>query len=122
MEGLDTSNPQIKAQMKNVPTVSLTLKANKTYTSTQTGGMGTVTSEGTWVQSGSKVTLTPTKRDGKAVSGEGAKPRAYTLSADGKSMTLDLTSQVRSASANQKDPNAKATMAKMKVRVVLKKA
>ncbi len=108
---------QVKAQGA-MPTVALEFKSDKTYKATQTGGPDKAThvSEGTWAVSGSSVTLTPKKRDGKAISGEMAKPKVYTLSKDGKSMTY-----VQSAMARAPKDGKQAPAMDVKVRVTLTK-
>ena len=104
------------------PSISIELKADKTYKASQTGGPGgkAMVSEGKWTATGSTVTLTPTKRDGKAVSGEAAKPKVYSLSKDGKTMTMDISNMVK---AQVKDDKGKvaAMPANLKLKVVLHK-
>lgn len=75
------------AQMK----INLSLKANKTFTITMSGGPMPKASnaEGTWTQSGNKVTMKTTKQDGKSVSGQQGETQNLTLSGDGKTLTLD---------------------------------
>ncbi len=70
--------------------ITLTLNANKTYSASFTGGPGgaSKTSTGKWVQSGNTVTITPVKEDGKAVTGNQAKPQKLTVSSDGKTLTM----------------------------------
>lgn len=73
--------------------VALELKSNNTYLLTATnipGQQKSATSEGTWKQTGNNVVITAKKEDGKAVSGEKAKPQTMVLSKDGKTMTLTL--------------------------------
>ncbi|HRF58520.1 MAG TPA: copper resistance protein NlpE N-terminal domain-containing protein [Fimbriimonadaceae bacterium] len=73
--------------------VALELKANNTYVLKATNIPGpnkSATSEGTWKQTGSNIVITAKKEDGKAVSGDKAKPQTMVLSKDGKSMTLNL--------------------------------
>lgn len=108
---------QANGGAKLLPTVDLEFMANKTYKSKQHGGKDNVehTSEGTWSQSGTKVVLTPKKRDGKAVTGEAGKPKTYTLSKDGSTLVLDLTPQVKPGA---KTPDGKP-MPKIIVKVVL---
>lgn len=110
---------QIKAQGGKMPTVSIELKANKTYLATQTGGGDGKphTSEGTWSLSGNKVIMTPKKRDGKAATGEMGKPRTYELSKDGKTLSTDLSAQVKSAA----DKSGQKQVPKMTVKIILKK-
>lgn len=106
---------------QNLPTVTLEFKADKTYTATQTGGpdKSTHKSSGTWSQSGNKVSVTPKTRDGKAVTGEQAKPKVYTLSKDGSTMSMDMSAQIRQAAQSASNKQA---MPKMTVKIVLKKS
>lgn len=121
-------NPEIKAKVKaqggmQGPTITIDLKSDKTYKADQTGMPGgkAMASEGKWSVSGSTVTLTPTKRDGKAVSGEAAKPKVYTLSKDGKTLTMDISGMVR-AQVKGNDKAKAAMPADLKLKVVLHKA
>lgn len=73
--------------------VALELKSNNTFVlkaSNIPGPNKTATSEGTWKQTGSNIVITAKKEDGKAVTGEKAKPQTMILSKDGKTMTLSL--------------------------------
>ncbi|MCW5935992.1 MAG: hypothetical protein KIT11_01630 [Fimbriimonadaceae bacterium] len=111
---------EMKAQMKQAPPMpSLKLVFDKAGTYVATQKMPNENTEhkteGTWRASGNKVVLTPKKRDGKAVSGEGAKERTYILAKDGKTMTMDLTSQMAKNAGGQAPKG-------MKVTVILKKA
>lgn len=86
-----------------MPKLTLEIKSDKTYKGTQTNNQDNKdhTSEGTWTLNGSTLTLTPKMRDGKPASGDGAKPRVYKLSSDGKTMTMDLTAQVKMSAKGQ---------------------
>jgi NACalpha-BTF3-like transcription factor len=77
------------AQVKKMR-VTLKLNSNKTFTvkSPAAFGQPAHAAEGTWKQSGQKLTLTTTKEDGKKPSAESAKPQDLTISKDGKSLTL----------------------------------
>lgn len=106
-----------KAKMGNqtpkMPTLELELKADKTYKGVQSVDSQTNTAEGTWVLEGNQLKLTPKKRNGKPATGEGAKTRVYQLSKDGKTLTLDLSAQFRSAvqsSGAKEVPQVKAKM------------
>lgn len=72
--------------------LALTMKANKTFVIKVSHGAmgkqpaGSETSEGTWKQSGNTITLTNTKDNGKE--SKNKTPINFTLSKDGKSMTL----------------------------------
>lgn len=104
-----------------MPSLTLELKADKTYKGTQGNspdGKEHV-AEGKWSLSGNTLTLTPTKRDGKAATGEGAKPRIYTLSKDGKTLTLDLSGVVQSAAKSQAGGKE---IGKVTAKMVLRKA
>lgn len=72
--------------------LTLVFRANKTYSSTVKNGPDGKdhTAEGTWVQSGNTITLTPLKRDGKAATGDGAKKQVIGISADGKKLRRNL--------------------------------
>ena len=108
------------ANMK-LPSLTLELKGDKTYKGVQGNspdGKEHV-AEGKWSLSGNTLTLTPTKRDGKAASGEGAKPRIYTLSKDGKTLTMDLSGAVQSAAKAQAGGKE---IGKFNAKMVLKKA
>ncbi len=108
-------SPEVQKQMKGqqippMPKLTLAMRPNGTYTVTQVvPAMGqsparTMKSDGTWSQKGRTVTMTTKTRDGKPVTGEEAKPRAFTLSGDGRTMTIDLSREVSKAS-----PEAKGT-------------
>jgi lipopolysaccharide export system protein LptA len=85
------------AGQDNLPSVVLEFKADKTYSAVQSGGPDPKphTAEGTWSQDGNKVTVSPKKRDGRAVTGEAAKSKYYIVSKDGSTMTLDLSAQMK---------------------------
>jgi hypothetical protein len=115
---------EMKSQMppaSQLPKLEITLKGDGTYNGTTTQpssqGKATTKTEGAWKLQGQNLTLTPKKRDGKPATGEGAKPRVYKLSQDGKTLTLDLTNEMRQSpqAKNQKGMD-KATM-----KVVLKR-
>ena len=79
-------SPQIQAKMGDWikktlrETVTLTLKANHTFVITSADGTKTKTVNGTWVQSGAKVSLLAT------MNGKPARtPIVFTVSKDGKS-------------------------------------
>ncbi|MBS1723829.1 MAG: hypothetical protein JSS66_12855 [Armatimonadetes bacterium] len=119
IEADKATKAKIDAQTKGkVPTVVLELNKDKTFKSTQKGaGDGKVhTVEGTWSQSGNTVAIKPKKRDGQPATGQGAATRSYVLSKDGKTLTLDLTSQVQAQA-----PKGGGVPPSVKVRVVLKK-
>lgn len=101
----------------SLPSVVIEFKANKTYTAMQTGGPDPKphSSEGVWSQTGSKITVTPKKRDGRDVTGEMAKPKYYVVSKDGSTLSLDLTSQMKQPT---KTADGKP-MPKVTVKVVL---
>ena len=105
----------MKMQGASLPTLNLELKADKTYAGSQTGGPGNtkINTEGTWKLNGNTLTLNPTKRDGKPTTGEGAKPRIYTLSKDGKSLTIDLTARMKAAVQASGQTKAPALKAKL---------
>jgi len=90
---------QMKGMVPKLPGLTLELRSNKSYRGVQAGGQDGKehTSEGTWSFEGSTLKLVPVKRDGKAATGEGVKPRNYTLSKDGKTLTLDLSAQFKAA-------------------------
>ena len=78
--------------------IAMVVKGNKSFTITAPPMpmMGDKTgnkAEGTWKQSGTKVTFTTTKDNGKAPVGENAKPKDATLSADGKTLTFAVATQ-----------------------------
>ena len=102
------------------PGLTLELRSDKTYKGTQSGNPDGKdrTSEGKWKLEGNTLTLSPLKRDGKPATGDGAKPRTYVLSKDGKTLTMDLTSQVR---ASAKNAAGKAEIPKFKAKMVLKR-
>jgi hypothetical protein len=67
--------------------LEVTFNANHTYKGHSTDPTGKpVDSDGTWVQKGSQVTLTPQKHNGKPVTGVEARPKVYTQSKDGKTL------------------------------------
>lgn len=105
------------SQTPKLPTLELELKADKTYKGVQSMDGRTNTTEGTWSLEGNQVKLMPKKRDGKAATGEGAKPRIYTLSKDGKALTLDLSAQIRSAAQS----NGAKQIPKFNAKMVLRK-
>jgi hypothetical protein len=76
MEGSSKAMDAARAQAGNMK-VALVLRADKTFSATQTGPTGKHTSEGVWSLSGKKLTLTARKRDGKAVQGPGVPRRAW---------------------------------------------
>lgn len=121
------ASSEVKAKIKSQggmqsPTITIEFKSDKSYRANQSGMPGgkAMVSEGKWSASGSTVTLTPTKRDGKAVSGEAAKPKVYTLSKDGKTMTMDISGMVR-AQVKGNDKAKAAMPVDMKLKVVLHK-
>ena len=71
-------------------TINLTMKKDNTYTLTTSGGppqaKGNQDDKGTWKQSGKTVTVKSTKKGNKGPD----KPQSMTLSADGKTMTMNL--------------------------------
>jgi hypothetical protein len=90
----DDNGKKMIAQAKDMiskMSITLNLNANKTYEVVAAGLPGaekTQTSEGTWKQSGTSLTLTATKENGKKPTGNNAKPQTLTVSADGKKMTM----------------------------------
>lgn len=71
--------------------ITLTIKANKTYTASVSGAPGAPSTDtGTWKQSGNSVTMTGSKP------GPSGKPdsQTMTLSKDGKTMTLSMPAQM----------------------------
>jgi hypothetical protein len=71
--------------------LDLTLKADQTYAGVTTGAPdGDVRTEGKWSVQGTTLTLTPIKRDGKAVSGQGAQPRKWTIAKDGRTISMPM--------------------------------
>ncbi|MCW5939290.1 MAG: hypothetical protein KF884_02830 [Fimbriimonadaceae bacterium] len=105
-----------------LPKLDMTLKGDGTYSATMTQptqqGSTKTKVEGTWKLQGQDLTITPKTRDGKPATGEAAKPRIYKLSPDGKTLTLDLTADMRRAAQNSKEKGAD----KVTMKVVLKKA
>ena len=119
MEITDPSGKNQPIPEGQSPQLVVNLKADKTYTSTQKGGGGgDAAASGTWSSAGNKVTLLPKKRDGKAASGDGAAPRNYTVSQDGKSMSMDVTAILGKSFS----PEQKAQMKGLKFSIVLKKS
>ncbi len=91
---------KIKEQAAQMPTVVLQVKADHTYVSHSKSAKGQATStEGKWELKGDKFLVTPTKRDGKPVTGDRPQLRAYILSKDGKTMTLDISDQLKAHGA-----------------------
>lgn len=125
------ASKEIKSMMKNQgpdTKFSLSIKADKTYTGTQESAGKSLTSSGTWVQKGNTVILTAKLRDGKPATGDGAKPRSYTLSPDGKSLSMDITSIAAQRAKQMSKPGEKGKPATqvtlppgLKVLVILKK-
>ncbi|HWA84547.1 MAG TPA: hypothetical protein VG820_13980, partial [Fimbriimonadaceae bacterium] len=70
--------------------ITLTMKANKTYTASVSGSPASSTDTGTWKQAGNKVTMTGSKPT------PNGKPdvQTLTLSKDGKSMMMVLPAQM----------------------------
>lgn len=110
---------KMKGKMPSVPSLFLELRADKTYKGTQTGGPDKQqhVAEGTYTFDGTTLKLSPKKRDGKAATGEGATPRVYKLSKDGKTLTMDLSAQVKVA-----QKTAGSTAPPFKVKMVLHRA
>jgi len=90
-------NAQQQAMMTKVMTTlqklvfTLNMRPNKTFTINvppMGAGQTAHSAEGTWTQTGRKVTMVATKNDGKAATGNDKKPQTMTISADGKMMTL----------------------------------
>jgi hypothetical protein len=69
-------------------TLNLNMKANKTFTISIPAMMGQPghTAEGTWVQSGKKITLTSTKEDGKVPKKK--EPQVLTIEGNGRKMSM----------------------------------
>lgn len=113
---------KMKGKMPSTPSLLLELRADKTYKGTQTGGPDKQqhVAEGTYTFDGTTLKLMPKKRDGKPATGDGAKPRVYTLSKDGKTMTMDLSSQAKVAQKSA--GGAAATITPLKVKMVLRRA
>jgi hypothetical protein len=116
---------EMKAQVppaSQMPRLELRLKADGTYSATMTQsssqGAAKNTVQGAWKLQGQNLTLTPKTRDGKPVTGEAARPRVYKLSPDGKTLTLDLTADMRRAAQGGKEKSVD----KVTMKVVLKKA
>lgn len=67
--------------------ISLSIKADKTYTASASGsGAPADKDNGTWKLAGNTLTLTSLKKD------SAQKPQAFTMSSDGKTLTLSLPS------------------------------
>ena len=80
-------NSQVEAAKKM--TITLTLKANKTYTADVKGvpgKTGTEKNEGTWKQDGTTLWLTSVKDNGKPASDK--KPQKFLVLDGGKKLTL----------------------------------
>jgi|GEM_PF-3299267 len=100
--------------------VDLTLNANKTFVQIVDDARAEKKStiEGTWTLTGKMLVLKPLKRDGKPVTGAAAADRTYTLSKDGKTLTMDLSAKVKAKMESEKGTsNLKST-----ARMVLKRA
>lgn len=101
---LDTSkmqkqkDPKVQAQIMDSlkkaasVTINLTLKPNKTYSATTTGGpvANQPPDTGTWSQTGNSVTMTSTKKKTPAKSDT----QTLTMSPNGKTMSLTLPSMM----------------------------
>ncbi|HVT12097.1 MAG TPA: hypothetical protein VHE55_07505 [Fimbriimonadaceae bacterium] len=83
-----STSSSVNNPLAGLAKASLELNADKTFSLQMVFSF-----EGTWEQSGNTVTLTPTKMgslDLKSLGGQGGneKPMVLTMSADGKSMTM----------------------------------
>ena len=109
---------QLKGMAPKTPSLTLELRADKTYKAAQAGTPDGKehTSEGTWKLEGDTLKLLPLKRDGKAAGGDGAKPRVYTLSKDGKTLSLDLAGQLQISAKGATNPKA---MPRFKAKMIL---
>lgn len=76
-------------QLKKVR-INMSIKANKTFAvkAPSMFGQPATNAEGTWKQTGSTITLTTTKENGKPAAGTKAKPQDFTLSKDGKTISM----------------------------------
>lgn len=83
-EMMDKMLAQVQAM-----TITMNVKANKTFVVTIPAAMGQPgqTSEGTWTQAGNVVTVTTTKRNGKAAPDK--KPQKMTIQHGGKVMIMN---------------------------------
>jgi hypothetical protein len=91
---LDTSkmpkmtNPDQKKMMDKMlattraMVITIVMKSDKTYVATMTGGPNTPPEGGTWSVKGNTVTMTSKKKGGQS--------QPFTLSADGKTMSMSL--------------------------------
>lgn len=96
-----------KASMAKLK-VTMIFKSDKTFTSTASGSPDgkSHTSAGTWSQKGNSVSIMTKTYDGKTKAGE--PPRSFTLSGDGKTMTMSIDAKAPAGSkAPQSMPSIK---------------
>ena len=102
----ETPGVELGGIQTQTPKLDLVIKADGTYIQNSSNPDGTTKrTEGTWKQENNTVFLTAVKQDGKSVTKEIGTPRKFTLNEKGKTMSRDISKDVKKRMQGNTDHN-----------------